>query len=533
MPVLLRTSRDLPPRQAYQFWFRIPGDRDGSAAPDADAALSGLPALLEQAFDDSAADWWALGHALGQDMSGKSAHAPVCSPNASDLGLMLAWTRIVQQKSAEAELTLVLCDDPWMFRHLRGIDGVVAGRPPGLLAATAWLYGRGVLSRCQVALRYAVWSMQMHKQPQAPENGAWLLVYGHPTSTPDGIDGYFGRLMQDIPTLRRLLHVDCPPDRATELASDGRTVSLHGFGHPVFALTLPFRRWRPAAGHRRGAYGFLIRRAAAREGGTGTAAAITWQKHCQTRWLRQTRPSAVAWPWENHAWERALVRTSHALGVRTNGYQHSVIGRQMLNYAPASNPDGEASLPGRIICNGQATCNHLLGWNVPRERLVIGGALRFVGQAKPKQDSGAPVFLALPFDSVTATEMVGAARIAARQGFRFVVKDHPMFPFAFTDTVGVERTTEPLSAQTAVSAVIYAATTVGLEAILAGIPTLRFRPRAKIAIDILPHGITAPTVEAETVIEALRNTSDPAMVTPTNIFAPVDLTVWRQALETA
>jgi hypothetical protein len=204
----------------------------------------------------------------------------------------------------------------------------------------------------------------------------------------------------------------------------------------------------------------------------------------------------------------------------------------MLNYGPASNPDGETSLPDRIICNGPATCDHLVGWNVPRERLVIGGALRFVGQANPKKDRNAPIFLALPFDNVTATEMVDAARTAAREGFRFVVKDHPMFPFAFTDTAGVERTMEQLSAQPAVSAVIYAATTVGLEAILAGIPTLRFRPRAKIAIDILPHGVTAPAVEAETMIEVLRNMSDPAMVAPTDIFAPVDLTVWRQALET-
>jgi hypothetical protein len=532
MPVLLRTSRDLPARPSYRWWFRIPGDHDGAAAPDADAALSGLPTLLEQAFDDSAADWWALGRALGQDASSRTAHAPVCSPNASDLGLMLAWTRIVQQKAAEADHTLVLCDDPWMFRHLGGIANVVAGRAPGLFAAAAWLYGRGVLSRCQTALRYAVWSMQLGRQPQAPENAGWLMVYGHPSSTPDGIDGYFGRLMQDMPALRRVLHVDCPPGRAAELASDGRTVSLHGFGHPAFALTLPFRRWRPAAIHRRGAYGSLVRRAVAREGGTGTAAAIAWQRHCQARWLRQTRPSAVAWPWENHAWERALVRTARTLGIRTNGYQHSVIGRQMLNYAPASNPDGEASLPDRIICNGPATYDHLVGWNVPRERLVIGGALRFVGQAKPKKESTAPIFLALPFDSVTATEMVDAARTAAREGFRFVVKDHPMFPFAFTDTAGVERTTGQLSAQPAVSAVIYAATTVGLEAILAGIPTLRFRPRAKIAIDILPHGVTAPAVEAETMIEVLRNMSDPAMVAPTDIFAPVDLTVWRQALET-
>ncbi len=533
MPVLLRTSRDLPPRQAYRSWFRISGDRDGAAAPDADAALSGLPTLLEQAFDDSATEWWALGRALGQDGSGKSAHAPVCSPNASDLGLMLAWTRIVQQKAAEAEPTLVLCDDPWMFRHLREIEGIGAGRPPRLFAAATWLYCRGVLSRCQAALRYAVWSMRMSGQPEAPQKAAWLLVYGHPTSTPDGIDGYFGRLMQDMPALRRLLHVDCPPRRAAELAGDGRTVSLHGFGNPVFALTLPFRRWRPASRHRRGPSRFLIRRAAAREGGTGTAAAIAWQRHCQTRWLHRAQPAAVAWPWENHAWERAMVRTARTLGVRTNGYQHSVIGRQMLNYAPASNPDGEQSLPDRIICNGLATYDHLLSWKIPQERLVIGGALRFVGQAKPEKDRAAPIFLALPFDSVTATEMVEAARAVAHEGFRFVVKDHPMFPFAFTDTDGVERTTRPLSAQPALSAVVYAATTVGLEAILAGLPTLRFRPRAKIAIDILPHGVTAPAVEAETMIESLQNLSDPAMVTPTEIFAPVDLAVWRQALKTA
>jgi hypothetical protein len=106
-----------------------------------------------------------------------------------------------------------------------------------------------------------------------------------------------------------------------------------------------------------------------------------------------------------------------------------------------------------------------------------------------------------------------------------------MTPFAFSDSPGVARTDQPLESQQAVSAVVYAATTVGLEAVLAGLPTLRFRPGGRIALDILPDGVHVPAVESETLDDALDSLRNPAPVDPARIFAPVDLAAWRAALD--
>lgn len=106
-----------------------------------------------------------------------------------------------------------------------------------------------------------------------------------------------------------------------------------------------------------------------------------------------------------------------------------------------------------------------------------------------------------------------------------------MTPFFFPDSDGVFRTDRPLGAQPAVSAVVYAATSVGLEAVLAGLPTLRFRPRGRIALDILPCEVKMPTAECDTLCEALARLAPPEAIEAAHVFAPIDERLWREALE--
>lgn len=105
-----------------------------------------------------------------------------------------------------------------------------------------------------------------------------------------------------------------------------------------------------------------------------------------------------------------------------------------------------------------------------------------------------------------------------------------MTPFPFEESPGIERTNQSLNAQQAVSAVVYAATTVGLEAVLAGIPTLRFRPQGRIALDILPGGVNVPAVDSETLSDALDHAKRPMPVAVESVFAPVDLALWQKEL---
>jgi len=279
-----------------------------------------------------------------------------------------------------------------------------------------------------------------------------------------------------------------------------------------------------------GPYGWLIRRAAALEGGTGQAAMIAWQIHCQKRWLRAVRPSVVVWPWENHSWERALVRAARRHGVRTIGYQHATVARYEWNYSPRSNPDGINSIPDRIFCSGEVHRARLADWGVPEERMAVAGSLRFAAPRGPRHDPRAPVFVALPFDNRIATEMLEALRPLAAKGWRFLVRDHPMCPFPFTESPGIARAEGSLSAQREVAAVLYCATTVGLEAILAGLPTLRFRPRCRVPTDPMPEGVEVPAASSGEVEEKLKHLRPLSAVPTTSVFAPPDLEPWKEEL---
>lgn len=528
MAVLLRRTVEVP-AEGWDSWAGVAGT---DVSLDLGRRAPGLADRLERAFDYIAPDWLALARTLGEIPSASLAHAPSAAPNASDLGLMMAWTVLVDDWAAGAAIVLVVCDDPWMFRHLAARAGVGAGSPPPLAPLAVKRALRGQAARLKYALGAACAALRLGaERRRLPRSMAAILVYGHPRSAVDGADAYFGDLMARLPHLHRLLHVDAGPERVAKLASD-RTASLHGWGNPLFALArLPFARWRPAAAHLEGPHGMLVRRAASLEAATAQGAAVAWQCHCQTRWLEAAKPQVVAWPWENHGWERAFVRAARQRGISTLGYQHSVVGRQMLNYAAGSNADGPASLPDRVLCSGGATRDQLASWGFPIEHLAIGGALRFAGVGQVVHDPAAPVFVALPFDQGTAAEMVDAARRVGRAtDRRFVVKDHPMTPFAFADGDGITRTTVPLGEQHAVSAVLYAATTVGLEAVLMGLPTARFRPTGRIALDILPANLAVPSASSETLTDVLGKLSAAKPMVAGAVFAPVDFALWETML---
>ncbi len=529
MSVALSTTKDLARTGATGAWAAIPPTRP---ALDPGYRMPGLAAALEAAFDAATEDWLELGCELGGDESAVLAHAPACAANASDLGQMLAWTRLVENWASSSTISvLVVCDDPWLFRQLSMLHGVTAGAPPPLRRAEWRLFMRGYAARIAAALRVTASAVALGRRRAAVEaHGVWLLVYGHPASAGDGRDAYFGDLMQRLPGLRRVLHADCPVGRARELAAGSPTASLHAWGWPGFALALPFHCWRPGRKRLEGRYGWLVRRAAALEGGTGQAAMIAWQLHCQERWLQQVHPRLVAWPWENHSWERAFVRNCRKAGVETLGYQHSVVGRQMLNYAVGSNPDGLSSVPDQVLCSGEATHAQLVGLGLPVERAAVGGALRFPVAKPVRWDRHAPVFVALPFDGEVSAEMARAAREASRSGLRFLLKAHPMTPHYFAECDAVRHTDRRLEEQNAVSAVVFAATTVGLEALLAGLPTLRFRPADRISIDILPAGIDTPTTDAESLADDLMAAVPPGQLPRDWVFAPVDYGLWSKVL---
>ena len=526
MPVILTTSRRLANAETYDRWCAAAGDGNGL---DANRQVTNLAVVLEQAFDETFETWSNLARQLAGQPSAELAHMPTCATNISDFGLMLAWAHLVTAWNGEDVRTLVVCDDPWLYRHLCGLGISQASSPPGLILRESRLRLRGLLARTRVALRLTMTSLSLRLGPQAQEKGApALLVYGHPASTADGVDGYFANLMNEISGLGRMLHVDAPLVVARRLQADERTHTLHAWGSPGFATVLPFKRWKPKAS---GDYAWLVRRAAALEGATGQPAMIGWQIHCQNRWLARIKPAVVAWPWENHSWERDFIRTARRLGVKTLGYQHATVAGREWNYSPRSNSDGPGSLPDRIFCVGQLDRQRLLAMGHDGAHVAIGGALRFAEPSMPAYDQRAPVFVALPFDPDVAAQMITAISNCAGSERRFLVRDHPMAPFAFRESGQIARSGTPLDGQKTVSALFFSATTVGLEAAIVGLPVIRFVTDDRVLTDPLPEEMSAVTATVESLAQALEKVTTSLGMERNLVFAAPDDVLWRKALD--
>jgi hypothetical protein len=444
---------------------------------------------------------------------------------------MMAWGRLCESTAKEKKTTLVVCDDPWLFRHLAMLPGVEARNAPALWSAAAKLRIRGALARLSLIGRLFWAALATRRQRLAHQKGdVVILVYGHPASTAEGYDDYFGPMMKKWPTLKRALHTDCEPGQAARLAADGRTASLHAWGNPLSSPGLLFTRWRPKPKHLEGPYGWLIRRASVVEASGAAHAMNAWQRRCQEAWLTATRPAVVAWPWENHGWERAFCRQAKRLGVPTVGNQHTVIGPHQLNYSPVTNVDGETSLPDTVVCDGPAYRDQLADWGLEAERMVIGGSLRIGRPEGDIYDPGAPCFVALSARRSIARQQLQAIEAATGKGFNFLVKEHPMYPLEIRETEHIRHTEGTLTKQTALSSVFYSTGTSGLEALLAGLPTFRLLPEDQAAVDVLPDFLSAHPVSVDGLADALALPSKPPVVRWEDVLSPVDWDLWHELL---
>ncbi|MDP6927621.1 MAG: hypothetical protein QGG84_11100, partial [Rhodospirillales bacterium] len=102
-------------------------------------------------------------------------------------------------------------------------------------------------------------------------------------------------------------------------------------------------------------------------------------------------------------------------------------------------------------------------------------------------------------------------------------------PYNFDSQNGIELAEKPFHAIDGLSALVFAATTVGLEAALADIPTIRFLPEGVIALNILPDNVEILTATSETLENALQQAA-PMELSRNKIFSPVTLQTWKDWL---
>ncbi len=501
-----------------------------------DAAQSNFPDLsekLEAAFTNTYETWREIALILQAQPTAEFAHMPTLSTYASDFGVMLAWLRVVEDAAHDEKTTCVFCSDPWLFRALQLLPHVQAETAPGYWVASLRNMIRGYLARTLSAFRVlsARWKVRHHRL-STTEHANWLLVYGHPDSNEQGHDAYFSDLMTHFPTLQRMMHTDCGAVTASKLARDGRTKSLHSWGSYTSVIGLPFVKWRPNTSRFDPKIAWLVKRAAMIEGQGGSAAMTKWQMHCQAAWLKNSKPRNVSWPWENHPWERDFVRQARRLNVRTLGYQHTVVGRHMFNQGAEANIDGLGSIPDQILLNGPAYKDDLLRRGIPETQMTIIGAHRINKNKLPTHSQSGPVFLALSNNPRFAQQMIDAARPLAEAGLPFIVKDHPLSPYAVRESKNFAHSRVPLDQLPPLRAIVYCTGTTGLEGVLANIPTLRFIPDGGVAMDILPANVQVPTVNASDLKARLNTLLQPVELSTDSLFPPPDIETWWHFLET-
>jgi hypothetical protein len=450
-----------------------------------------------------------------------------------DFGLMMAWSRLTQAVALAPGCCLVVCDDPWVFRQLASLKNVKAGQAPPLFPQSLKRWTRGWLARGKLAISVIAAHIRLRKlRTNCVQGATTLLVYGHPGSTAQGHDAYFGSLMSDMPDLGRMVHTDADVNLTLKLAKDGRTAGLHAWGSVLFAPFLFFQRWRPGPSDLKGPYNWILRRSVAFENSTAAPAANRWQMHCQERWLKSQRPKTVVWPWENHPWEREFCRIAKRHQLKTKGYQHAVIGPHQFNPGPASNPDGLTSIPDRIICSGPAYHDQLLTWGIPADRLCIGGAFRISRFDGSYYDVDGPVFVATSSFAPITEQMLLAVKSASKPGRKFIIKIHPLYPQNIIETENISLTRHTIPEQQGLSAVFYGTGTSGLEGLLAGVPTFRFRPDDRVAINVLPEGTKAEPVYIDTLSDALDEATKPVQLDWESIYSSIDQALWQEELST-
>ena len=137
-------------------------------------------------------------------------------------------------------------------------------------------------------------------------------------------------------------------------------------------------------------------------------------------------------------------------GVNSIGFQHSVLYPLQTCLYPAAQEWKDMPLPDRIVCSGKFFLDIYLKHGAPRERFVIGPALRFNNLiSKCEKDQGGSslkvfmknrILIVLPLAEPEALELAikssGAIKLLAdNRELKLGLKPHPMMPVRNLETI--------------------------------------------------------------------------------------------------
>ena len=148
-------------------------------------------------------------------------------------------------------------------------------------------------------------------------------------------------------------------------------------------------------------------------------------------------PQTLFYTYENQPWEKVLLAGfRHALpSTRLIGIQHAPLAERYLSAHPGPQQWRDGTAPDLVATIGEEFRDRLIALGAPRERIVVGGALRFPAilsaQGIRREPSGAGARLVLAACSMDVREALELAHKAALatagiDGVRLGVNFHPM-----------------------------------------------------------------------------------------------------------
>ena len=276
---------------------------------------------------------------------------------------------------------------------------------------------------------------------------------------------------------------------------------------------------------------------------------------------REGRRMVIVYPFENQPWEKMLCLAAKEVGknIKLVGYQHSHLPSLLLSYFIGAGESENMPLPDVIVANGEHTLELLKNAGYGKVELINGGALRYehlyeTGDSTKREKEIRAVLVALPYSRSLSEEMLmvifGAFRDLAEEKLMFIIKFHPEVPLERLEIQlppwpgHFQRTEKPMAEiLKEVDLVIYSSSTIGLEALLGGVPVIRYCPEHIIdldASDAFGEGVVKSCSEddiKQAVLSALNggNSHLAEDSIPTDIlsklFSPVDEDVWRQIVK--
>lgn len=216
-----------------------------------------------------------------------------------------------------------------------------------------------------------------------------------------------------------------------------------------------------------------------------------WYGACAEALLRRVSPSALYYPFENLARERAVLPAfrARAPGARLIGYQHASLTYNHLNLLLGRGEAELLPLPDRIVTTGTATRDILRDWGrFPESLLRAGCALRQPPAGTSEDRRPDPDrFRLLVAAATSAEELAGILRRledayggASPSWLEIVLRPHPLFPLsaglALSGPVRFsyeDGSTGSLSERIReADAVAYVSSTAGIEAVANGVPAV-------------------------------------------------------------